>query len=256
MKLLLLGGTSEAKILAKALHENGIELIYSIAGLVRTPNLNCQVMVGGFSKLGGLNHFIQQHKICGIIDATHPYAQRMSDQAVLSAKQNGIPCWRFNRPPWQPTNGDNWIQCNHWQDLLNRVRHKKALFLAAGQLSKETIEILQGYENLGQYQVLRTAVLSTNKLPGKMKWLKSIGPFSYQDECKLMQQENIDALVSKNSGGEATQHKLKVARELAIPVYMLKRPQLVPCDQEFNDLKISEDFLVDWFKTNKKLRVI
>ena len=100
MNLLLLGGTAEAKQLARDLQQQGIALIYSLVGLVRQPQLDCRVISGGFSARGGLRRFIEDEAVDAILDVTHPYAQRMSDHAVEVARQCGIPIWRYQRPPW------------------------------------------------------------------------------------------------------------------------------------------------------------
>ncbi len=89
--LLLLGGTADGRVLAEKLHNSGIRVIYSIAGLVRTPNVPCEIISGGFSQRGGLALFIQEHHVAAILDVTHPYAQTMSNTAASVAKQCGIP---------------------------------------------------------------------------------------------------------------------------------------------------------------------
>ncbi len=247
MTLLLLGGTSEAKQLANSLHHQGIRLIYSIAGLVRTPTLDCDVLVGGFSQLGGLDCFIKENSISAILDVTHPYAQRMSNQAVVSANNMGIPCWRFHRPPWQVETGDDWHMFESWQTLQVAIKDKKSVFFSAGQLPEYIVDGLNQYAKDGQKQLLRTAVSSTVSLPDNMKWIKGIGPFEQQAEMDLLISETVDCLVSKNSGGSSTQKKIIAARELGLPVYMLQRPVLEHCSKEFNEIKSCEAFVSHWF---------
>ena len=247
MTLLLLGGTSEAKKLANSLHHQGIRLIYSIAGLVRTPTLDCEVLIGGFSQFGGLDCFLKENNISAILDVTHPYAQNMSNQAVVSANNMGIPCWRFHRPSWKVETGDDWHMFKSWQTLLVAIKDKKSVFFSAGQLPEYAVDVLNQYAKDGQKQLLRTAVSSTVSLPGNMKWIKGIGPFEQQAEMDLLISEEVDCLVSKNSGGSSTQQKIIAARELGLPVYMLQRPLLELCSKEFNEIKSCEAFVSHWF---------
>ncbi|MEH6345210.1 MAG: precorrin-6A/cobalt-precorrin-6A reductase [Bermanella sp.] len=251
MRLLILGGTAQAKWLAQACIDNGIKCIYSIAGLVRIPQLDCEINIGGFSKLGGLGVFIKREHITAILDATHPYAKKMSDQAVRSARDCNIPVWRYQRPTWLKTPLDNWQEHDDWPDLLLAIKLSKSIFLSAGQPSAQVLNVLSNYQADGQQQTLRTAVPCEHVLPKNMEWIKAIGPFSWQQEFELMASRKIDALITKNSGGSATQEKLKVAQALGIKVHMLKRPILEKSDKEFNDLKASKDFLVDWHKNER-----
>ncbi len=231
MKLLLLGGTADARYLAESLYQNNIELIYSIAGLVRLPKLPCQIVSGGFTQFGGLENFISSENITAIIDVTHPYAQTMSSKAAKVSKLCKIPYWRFHRREWQQQAGDNWQFFDNWKNALPVLAEKKSVLLTAGQLEQSFVEALS--QNKQQRQFLRTAVAPKIDLPKTMTWIKAIGPFSYEDEFDLMRKNNIDVLISKNSGGDSTIAKLHAARELALPVLMLKRPQLPDADQLF-----------------------
>ena len=231
MKLLLLGGTADGRHLAKALHQNNIDVIYSIAGLVRTPQLDCEIVSGGFTQFGGLENYIAEKEVTVILDVTHPYAQKMSLGAVAAAKAYNIPYWRFHRQPWLAKAGDNWQPVNNWKEALTSLTTKKSVLLTAGQFEQDVIDNLS--LNLQQRQLLRVAVKPKVVLPASMRWIKAIGPFSYKDELALMQDNNIDVLVSKNSGGDSTVAKLHAARELSIPVLMLNRPTLPDADELF-----------------------
>jgi len=231
MKLLLLGGTADGRCLAEVLHQHNINITYSIAGLVRMPQVACHVVSGGFSALGGLEHFIVEEKINAIVDATHPYAQNISIKAASAAKACHIPYWRFHRQEWQAQAEDDWLFVNHWQAALPVLAKKRSILLTAGQFEQELIDHLGNHSQ--QQQLLRTAVAPKAVLPPTMKWLKAIGPFVYKDELALMQAHKIDALVSKNSGGDSTVAKLQAARTLAVPVIMLQRPSLPNADKLF-----------------------
>lgn len=243
MRILVLGGTADARYLADHLIESGIEVIYSVAGLVRVPKMTCEVLVGGFSQFGGLSQYLrdrqQSQPIDMILDVTHPYAEKMSNQAVLSAAEVGLPCWRFYRPAWEPQKGDLWQAYHAESELYSLLQQdhdqRKRLLLSAGQISEQTLMELASLPFEQIY--LRTAVEPAYSLAseglGKVSWLKAIGPFSYADEDVLINKLGIDVLVSKNSGGESTYAKIEVARERGIPVLMLSRPTLAPATKEF-----------------------
>lgn len=241
-RILLLGGTADARRLADALHQSGIQVIYSLAGLVRIPQVDCELLVGGFSQFGGLVNYLQSQAeqgkaIDAIVDVTHPYAQTMSSKAVLAAQQVGIPCWRFHRPAWQQETGDDWHFYQSEEDLLSALANYQRPLLSAGQMTQEWLQTLAAQPQMDNI-IWRTAVPAKFPLPDKVVWLKAIGPFAYEDELALLTEHKIDVIVSKNSGGKATYAKLVAARKLNLPVYLQARPELPPADKEFDDLAV------------------
>lgn len=231
MKLLLLGGTADARRLAKRIlcNEKGrddIEIIYSVAGLVRLPDVDCEVISGGFSQFGGLQTYIEQQKINAVLDATHPYAEKMTATAWAVTQQLNLPYWRFHRAPWQVQAGDHWQMFASWTELLVALVTFKSVFLTAGQIDDVAVAVFAKYAEQGQKQLLRTAVQPKQPLSASISWVKAIGPFDLENELALMHEHQVDVLVSKNSGGKATEAKLEAARSLGIPVMMLARPAL------------------------------
>ncbi len=250
--ILLLGGTADARRLATELHTHGVELIYSIAGLVRTPDVSCEVVSGGFTQFGGLDRFVEQRGIGGILDVTHPYAAKMSNAAVAVAHNQQLPCWRFDRPVWQPQEEDCWQGFGQWSELLAELESKQSVFLTAGQLPLPVMDTLAMFARQhGQKQLLRTAVMPKVPIHSGMQWIKGIGPFNADNEREIFQQHNIDVLVSKNSGGASTVAKLDVARALGVPVLMLERPASVEARAStefyFEELTACRDAVLQWF---------
>ena len=237
MKILLLGGTADARHLCDNLIKQKLNVTYSIAGLVRTPTLECPVLVGGFRALGGLTHYLSSNQIDLVLDVTHPYAKKMSDQAVLSGKELGIPVWRFHRPAWEQTNQDQWRFYQDVEQLIQMLAGYKRPLLSAGQFSLDELTRINALVNLERI-VLRTAVKPkfSYEMLTKIHWIKAIGPFFYEDENLLIQTQDIDVIVSKNSGGSATSAKLQVANHLGLAVLMLERPSLIKADKQFNSL--------------------
>jgi len=235
MKLLLLGGTADGRKLAAQLHQlPQVEVIYSVAGLVRQPILDCAIISGGFTQFGGLEQYIKQHHIDAILDVTHPYAAIMSSKASAAASICGISYWRFHRPEWQSVAGDNWQQFEQLMQLPPLTQDYQRVFFTIGQLEQRLVEQLEISLMAGaQRHLVRTAVPSKVVLGQGMHWLKAIGPFNVDDEVALMREHQIDLLVTKNSGGASTYAKLEAARLLHIPVLMQSRPLPPNADKLF-----------------------
>ncbi|MBX2858300.1 MAG: precorrin-6A/cobalt-precorrin-6A reductase [Cellvibrionaceae bacterium] len=245
MCLLILGGTADGRYLAEFFYQQGLTVIYSVAGLVRRPEVNCQIVSGGFTQFGGLREYIQQQRVAALLDITHPYAKTMSNTALEAARACGVPCWRFHRAAWQSQPGDRWRCFSHWSELAANLAVYRRVLLTCGQLTQQQLALLAAYGH--QQQWLRTACKPSIALPRSVHWIKAIGPFALQDERQLLHTRAIDVLVSKNSGGEATAAKLQAAREFAIPVMMLDRPVLPDADQTFYTRQQCKSYVLNRF---------
>jgi len=227
-RILLLGGVTEALAIARTL---GPEHIYSLAGVGRVPtDLTCHVRVGGYGGVEGLAQVVRDEHISLILDATHPYAAQISRNATQAARLCGIPCWALRRPAWQPQAGDDWREVSDWAELVEALRpFKRPLFT----LGRET---LQHLDEIPADQ--RWTLRALDVYPGNARCevIGARGPFLIEDERALFERRGIDVLISKNSGSTATEPKLEVARELGIPVLVLKRPVLAAVDREFTDV--------------------
>ncbi|MEW7856082.1 cobalt-precorrin-6A reductase [Pseudomonas chlororaphis] len=227
-RVLLLGGVTEALAIARTL---GPEHIYSLAGIGRVPtDLDCQVRVGGYGGAEGLARFIREQGIELLLDATHPYAARISQNAATAAQLCDIPCWALRRPAWQAQAGDDWREVRDWADLVQALEpFKRPLFT----LGREPLQHLHEIP-AGQFWTLR----ALDPYPGndRCEVIGARGPFLIDSERELFERRRIDVLISKNSGSSATEPKLEVARERGVPVLILQRPSLPPVDREFHDL--------------------
>lgn len=225
-RILLLGGVTEALAIARTL---GPQHIYSLAGVGRVPSdLTCQVRVGGYGGAEGLAAFIREQGIDMLLDATHPYAAQISRNAAQAAQLTGVPCWALRRPAWQAGPADDWREVSDWAELITALApFQRPLFT----LGREPLQHLEEIPE-GQFWTLRA--LDTYPGNPRCEVLGARGPFHLQDERALFAQRRIDVLISKNSGSGATEPKLQVARELGIPVLVLKRPELPEVDQEFS----------------------
>lgn len=224
-RILLLGGVTEALAIARTL---GPHHIYSLAGIGRVPtDLTCQVRVGGYGGAEGLAQFIREQGIDLLLDATHPYAAQISHNAAQAARACAIPCWALRRPAWQPQAGDDWREVADWAELVQALKpFHRPLFT----LGREPLQHLHEIPP-GQFWSLRALDI----YPGneRCEVIGARGPFHLEDERELFQRRQIDVLISKNSGSTATEPKLEVARELGVPVLVLKRPVLPVVEREF-----------------------
>ncbi len=250
MTILLLGGTSEAQTLARALQQQSLSIIYSIAGKVRHPHLECPIISGGFTQYGGMQQYVQMHHISHIIDATHPYAQYISQQAVDTATQCCIPYWRLTRTPWEKQSKDHWITLKQIEDLSQLITNNHTnqhhpidkniihsdysnILLTIGQLSEAVIEMLHHNRTNKQQFYYRSMIPPRTPLPSWLHWHKAAFRFPLEDEIHCLKQYAIDLIVSKNSGGLLTYNKIIAAQQLHIPIAMIQRPLLAPSEQEF-----------------------
>lgn len=227
-RILLLGGVAEALAIARTL---GPAHVYSLAGVGRVPtDLNCQVRVGGYGGAEGLAQFIQAEGIDLLLDATHPYAAQISQNAASAATLSQVPCWALRRPAWQAQAGDDWREVSDWAQLVGALSaFTRPLFT----LGREPLQHLHEIPP-GQFWTLR----ALDAYPGneRCEVIAARGPFLLEAERELFERRRIDVLISKNSGSSATEPKLQVAREHGVPVLILKRPTLPEVDRMFSQV--------------------
>ena len=224
-RLLLLGGTTEALRLARRL---GLETIYSLAGLGRVPDdLPCRVRVGGFGGAEGLAAFIADEGIELLLDLTHPYAAQISHNAARAAEIAGVPCWALRRSGWQPGADDDWREVGGWDELTRALVLFERPFFTSGR------EPLAHLHEIPEHQHWTVRCLQAEPAPPRAEIIGARGPFSLDEERALFARLRCDVLVSKNSGSVSTEPKLQVARELGLPVLLLRRPELPVVAREF-----------------------
>lgn len=228
-RILLLGGIGEALAIARRL---GPHHLYSLAGLGKVPDdLACEVRVGGYGGAEGLAVFIREKGFDLLLDATHPYAAQISANAARAAQLAGVPCWALRRRGWQAGAQDDWREVANWPALMAALEaFRRPLFT----LGREPLEHLDEIP-IHQHWTVRCL----QSLPGteRAEVLGARGPFTLEGEHELFERLGTDVLVSKNSGSQATEPKLQVARERRVPVLILARPALPTVDREFDSVK-------------------
>jgi precorrin-6A/cobalt-precorrin-6A reductase len=248
-RLLILGGTTEAAALARALAEargveaNGWDVTTSLAGRTRAPAaLPGAVRIGGFGGIDGLAAYLRAERIDRVIDATHPFAATMSAHAVAACASLGLPLLRIERPAWMPGPDDRWIDVADADEAADWL----ATALPAGPAVLLTLgrqDVAPFRRCAGLHFVLRSIEPpAPQDLPADCLLLTERGPFTLDGERTLIADHDIRAVVAKNAGGDATAAKLAAAREAAIPVVMIRRPAL-PAASAVADIAGALDWL-------------
>ncbi|MFT9068588.1 MAG: cobalt-precorrin-6A reductase [Acetobacter syzygii] len=229
LRVLVLGGTTEASSLCTTLaHTPAIHAILSLAGATSKPHLpSITTRIGGFGGADGLTRWLRQNGIMAVIDATHPFAAQMSHHAMMACKEADIPLLRLERPEWQATPQDQWLMVKNITEAATELAYAsrwntspQSVFLTTGR--KETRPFLVAPQHHYLFRSIEQP--ATADLPPDTTVLLARGPFDLADEHKLMLEQKITVLVTKNSGGTATGAKLEAARMLGIPVIMVSRP--------------------------------
>ncbi len=220
--MLILGGTGEARELAAALLELSHDVTSSLAGRVREPRLPVgRVRIGGFGGVAGLAAALPEFDC--VVDATHPFAARITSHAVAACGDVGTPLLLVRRPGWREAPGDDWRRTAGIDAAAQAVSALPdgCVFLTTGRRDLAAFSADERHEFL-----VRSVDEPAGALPARANLILARGPYTVGGEASLMRQYRVIALVTKDSGGEMTRAKLLAARARAIPVIMIDRPAL------------------------------
>jgi precorrin-6A/cobalt-precorrin-6A reductase len=223
MRVLILGGTTEASDLARLLAGDArFDATLSLAGRTSQPRPQpIATRRGGFGGVDGLMRFLGEQKIAAVVDATHPYAARMSANAVAACAGAGIPLASLVRSAWTREAGDAWQEAATTEaavDLLGAAPRR--VFLSLGR------QDLHLFARAPQHHYIARLIEPPQQttLPPDLMLIRQRGPFDRDAEEQRLRDEKIDLVVSKNGGGDATYAKIAAARALGLPVIMIARP--------------------------------
>ncbi|MGI5217728.1 cobalt-precorrin-6A reductase [Nocardia sp. CA-290969] len=222
MRILLLGGTGEARELAHVLSgERGLEIVSSLAGRVADPvNPGGQVRVGGFGGVDGLRDWLAGNRIELVVDATHPFAATMTEHAARATADLGLPMLRLNRPGWTAGPGDRWLRVPDMNSAAAVSADTGSRILLT--IGRQGVGAFAGYTK--PWFLIRAIDPPESTLPPRHELLLARGPFTVAAEAELLDRHRIEVLVTKDSGGDATAAKLVAARDKGIPVVIVDRP--------------------------------
>ena len=239
-RLLLLGGTSEARALSERLaFEAGLEAIVSLAGRTRAPLVSpLPTRVGGFGGVEGLRRYLIENRIDRVIDATHPFAERISANAREACAALGLPLAVMAREPWRRQEGDRWIEVVNMAGAVAALGERpRRVFLTIGRVSVPAFRAAPQHH----YLVRSIEPPEPEELPPSCELILARGPFSCDDETRLMREKRIDILVTKNSGGPLTYAKIEAARDLAIETIVVSPPS-AQTERRLENLDAALDF--------------
>ena len=222
MKVLILGGTTEASAIALELDRRGMSVVLSLAGRTRAPVLPAVPgRRGGFGGVPGLAAYLQSERIGALVDATHPFAAQMHANAAAAAHVAGVPRVAVSRPPWQAAPGDRWTEVVGMPAAVTALGPTpRRVFLTIGQQELAPFRAAPWHI----YLIRSIEPPDPAATPPNATFLAARGPFTLPDELALLQEQAIEVLVTKNAGGPAVAAKLEAARTLGLPVIMVSRP--------------------------------
>lgn len=231
-RLLILGGTGEARRLAAELAGlSGLAVVSSLAGRVRAPALpQGEVRLGGFGGALGLARWLRAEHVTAVVDATHPFAARMTANAAVASEATGVPLLVLRRPGWTAGPGDVWRRVGPL-DTPDEAEAALAgcgdrVFLATGRGH------LAPFASLDRWFLLRSVDPPQPPLPRRRHVVLDRGPFTVDGERALLAEHRIDVVVTRDSGGTMAAAKLAAARDAGIPVLLQRRPPLPPGVEE------------------------
>lgn len=224
LHVLILGGTSEGYDLAAALAgREDVRVTSSLAGVTTTPRLPAGVhRIGGFGGIEGLHRWLEAEAVALVVDASHPFAGKISHQARAAAALAGCRCLRLERPGWQAAPGDRWHRVADLNAGLDRLAALGAerVFAALGARAVPALG------RAAAHFVVR-GIEPPAVVPANVTWLEGRGPFDLASERRLLREQRIEALLCRDSGGTGARAKLDAARALGLPVVLLERPRQV-----------------------------
>lgn len=222
--ILILGGTTEARLLAGrlAVERNDCAITLSLAGRTRNPvDMPAPVISGGFGGAEGLAHYLRDHGVTLLIDATHPFAAIMSSNAERAASDTGVPLIALRRPEWQRQPGDRWTEVASGVEAISALGDApRRVFLSLGRQEAHVADAAPQH----RYVVRSVEPIEPPLVAPDVRYILDRGPFAPTSERSLLTAEGIDAIIAKNSGGSASHAKIVVARELGIEVILIGRP--------------------------------
>jgi precorrin-6A/cobalt-precorrin-6A reductase len=224
-RILLLGGTTEANLMAEAIAKAGLAGVYSYAGRTDAPmGQPIHMRVGGFGGVEGLRAYLQAEGISHVIDATHPFAAQMSTNAVAACEAEGVPLIALERAPWVAGEGDRWTLVPDIAAAVVALNGPpQRVFLAIGR------QHIDAFAAQPQHQyLLRLVDTPTGPLPFPAEVVVARGPFDVAGDTALMQEHGTEVVVAKNAGGKGAVAKIAAARALGLPVVMIDRPAIPP----------------------------
>lgn len=231
LKILIFGGTGEARDLANRLVFLGHEVTTSLAGRTLEPLLpQGELRVGGFGGVDALKGFFAANGVDWVVDATHPFAENMSAQLVAAAELAGVPLLRLLRPAWEKPSGAEWIDVPDIGSAFALIPEGAGVLITSGH---------DGLDHCAAQKtsrfVVRLIETPMAPLPGNCTLLIARPPYTFDGEMALMRAQGITHMIAKNAGGMQTRAKIDAAAALDVVTLMIGR-QPLPAAREVSSV--------------------
>jgi precorrin-6A/cobalt-precorrin-6A reductase len=178
------------------------------------------VRIGGFGGSEALAQGLADARVARVVDATHPFAERISASAVAATRAAGVPLLRLERPGWEAGAGDDWRWVGDLDEAASALGEASRVFLTTG---RQGLAAFAG-DRERWFLIRCVDPPDAGDLPARCKVLLDRGPYTLDGELALIDEHDIDVIVTKDSGGSLTEAKLAAARERRLPVVVVSRP--------------------------------
>ena len=223
MRVLILGGTADAnRLVAEIARHPHIDAMLSYAGRTENPTPPpIAWRVGGFGGVAGLVDYLRAEKVARVVDATHPFAAQISAHAVAACALADVPLLALERAPWQRTAGDRWTDVDDIHSAAEALgTAPRRVFLGIG---RQHLHVFAAHPQ--HHYLVRLVDPPRAPLPlSKADIIVARGPFDLDGDRAMLIDRRIDIVVARNAGGDASYAKIEAARELGLPVVMVRRP--------------------------------
>jgi precorrin-6A/cobalt-precorrin-6A reductase len=222
-RVLILGGTADAnRLVAAVVKHPGIDAVLSYAGRTDNPTKPpIAWRVGGFGGVDGLVNYLRSEKIAHVVDATHPFAAQISAHAVTACAIANVPLLALQRPPWPRRPGDDWIEVDDLGAAAEALGSApRRVFLGIG---RQHLERFAAYPQ----HVYLLRVVDPPRVTRPLQGAEVIvarGPFDFASDRAMLVKHRIEIVVARNAGGDSASAKIEAARDLRLPVVMVRRP--------------------------------
>lgn len=238
-KILIVGGTQEGNKLAEVFHHHKYDYTISYAGIVdKVYEKKFKKRIGGFGGKNGIIEYIKNNNISHVVDATHPFSNKISSNTLKACKFLNIPIVNFSRKPWFKNKGDKWIRVKNFYESTQYLKRKsKRIFLAIGRKN------LEFYKKFDHHFFLLRLLENKNNVSffPNQKCIISKGPFTVKQDINILKKYSIEMIITKNSGGSGAYSKIIAARQLNIPVVIISRPRTVSIKKVYDIASV-----LDW----------
>lgn len=239
MKILIFGGTAEARVLADRLDEMGHDVTTSLAGRTQDPLIpSGKVRRGGFGGVDLLRDYIVAEGVELVIDDTHPYSTQMSGRIAEVMASSEVPFLRLTRPEWQKPDGAEWVEEKSISEAIADLPQGAIVLVTTGH--KE----LDGIDQRQDCQFYVRVMEKPDWAPGEnAKIIFERPPYQLHSELSLLREFKITHMISKNAGGDQTWAKIEAAAQMGIPVYMVRRPALPEVTKEVGSVEAALEWV-------------